>query len=196
MGAGHEGHIFMNSLKYFKILEGDSQRSDKFEGATYNIQAAGAILKIEQKGKWETIGELRDQIVTYDGNEHLKKVFCMYALLESKSESLVDPRNFDFGDTFVLLLDADEFLRRVYATTKKKNIVLEHGCVQYFNKAKYNGPMGVFCKYSEFAYQSEFRLSVVTEKKAPFSLRIGDISDISMIGPLAELNKRIKISSK
>jgi hypothetical protein len=192
----HEGHIYMNSLKYFKTLEGDLQRTDKYEGASYNLQADGAKLRMEQNGKWVDVATIRNQIVSSDGNEHLTKVFCMYALLESKSKGLVDPRNFEFGDTFVILKDGDEFLRRVYATAKKENIVLKQGCVEYIDKAKYNGAMGVFRKFSEFAYQSEFRLSVVTEKETPFSLRVGDISDISMVGPFAELNKRIKISSK
>lgn len=192
----HEGLIYMNSLKYFKTLEGDLLRTDKHEGASYNLQADGAILRMEHNGKWVDVATIRDQIVSSDGKEHLTKVFCMYVLLESASKSLVDPRNFEFGDTFVILKDGDEFLRRVHATAKKENIVLKQGCVEYVDKAKHNGAIGVFRKFSEFAYQSEFRLSVVTEKETPFSLRIGDISDISMIGPLAELNKRIKISPK
>jgi hypothetical protein len=192
----HEGHIYMNSLKYFKTLEGDLLRTDKHEGASYSLQADGAILRMEHNGKWVDVATIRDQIISSDGNEHLTKVFCMHVLLESASKSLVDPRNFEFGDTFVILKDGDEFLRRVHATAKKENIVLKQGCVEYVDKAKYNGAMGVFRKFSEFKYQSEFRFSAVTEKDTPFSLRIGDISDISKVGPLAELNKRIKISPK
>lgn len=192
----HEGHIYMNSLKYFKTLEGDLLRTDKHEGASYSLQADGAILRMEHNGKWVDVATIRDQIISSDGNEHLTKVFCMYVLLESASKNLVDHRNFDFGDTFVILKDGDEFLRRVHATAEKENIVLKKGFVEYVDKATHDGTMGVFRKFSEFAYQSEFRLSVVTDKETPFSLRIGDISDISMIGPLAELNKRIKISPK
>jgi hypothetical protein len=192
----HEGHIYMNSLNYFKRLEGDMLRTDKDESASYSIQADGAKLRMEHNGKWVDIGTLRGPLVSSDGSEHITNVFCMYAFRESISKSLVDPRNFDFGDTYAILKDGDEFLRRVHATAKKENIVLKQGLVEYVDKATYNGAMGVFRKFSNFAYQSEFRLSVVTRKDTPFSLRIGDISDISMIGPLTELNKRIKISSK
>jgi len=192
----HEGHIYMNPLNYFKTLENDLLRTDKHEGASYNLQADGAKLLVELNGKWVDIARIKEQMVWSDGSKHITKVFCMYALLGSTSKNLVDPRNFDFGDTFVVLKDGDEFLRRVHATAKKENIVLKQGFVEYVNKATYDGAMGVFRKFSEFAYQSEFRLSVITEKETPFSLRIGNISDISMIGPLAELNKRIKISPK
>jgi hypothetical protein len=192
----HEGHIYMNSLNYFRTLEDDMLRADKHEGASYNLQADGAILQMEQSEKWVDVAKIKEQLVWSDGGKDVTKVFCMYAFLESTSKSLVDPRNLDFGDTFVILKDGDEFLRRVHATAKKENIVLEQGFVEYVDKKTYDGTMGVFRKFSEFAYQSEFRLSVVAEKDTPFSLRIGDISDISMIGPLAELNKRIKISPK
>lgn len=40
-------------------------------------------------------------------------VFCMYALRRKTPQTLVDPKNFSFGDTYVLLKDGDEFLRRV-----------------------------------------------------------------------------------
>jgi hypothetical protein len=186
----------MNSLNYFRTLEGDMLRTDKHEGASYNLQADGAILQVEQSGKWVDVAKIKEQLVWSDGSKDVTKVFCMYAFLESTSKSLVDPRNLDFGDTFVILKDADEFLRRVHATAKKENIVLEQGFVEYVDKKTYDGAMAVFRKFSEFAYQSEFRLSVVAEKDTPFSLRIGDISDISMVGSLAELNKRIKISPK
>lgn len=190
-----EGVIYMNSLNYFKTLENDILRTDKHENASYCAQADGAKLRREDNGKWVDIGTVRGPIVSSDGNEHITNVFCMYAFHESNSINLVDPRNFDFGNTFAILKDGNEFLRRVQTTAKKENIVVKQGLVEYVDKATYNGTMGIFRKFSNFAYQCEFRLSVVSEKDTPFLLRIGDISDISMVGPLTELNKRIKIIS-
>lgn len=189
-----EGHIYMNSLNYFKNLEGDMLRADKHECASYSEQADGAKLSMKENGKWLEIGTISGPIVSSDDSDLITNVFCMYALRGSASKSLVDERNLNFGDTYAILTDGDEFLRRVHAAAEKENIVLKQDLVEYVDKATYNGPMGFFRKFSTFAYQSEFRFAVVTGSDAPFSLKIGDISDISMTGPLAELNKRIRIT--
>jgi hypothetical protein len=194
----HEGHIYMNSLNYFRTLEDDMLRADKHEGASYNLQADGAILQMEQSEKWVDVAKIKEQLVWSDGSKDVTNVFCMYAFRESASKNFIDPRNFGLGDAFAMITakDGDEFFRRINVAAKKENIVLEQELVEYVNKATYDGTMGVFRKFSNFAYQSEFRLSVVTGKDTPFSFRIGDISDISTIGTVAELNKRIKITPK
>jgi hypothetical protein len=192
----HEGLIYMNSLNYFKTLENDMLRADKHESVSYSAQADGATLRMQQDEKWIDIGTISGPIVSSNGSERVTNVFCMYAFRESASKDLNDPRNFNFGDTFSALIDGDEFLRRVHASAKRENINIKQGLVDYVDKASYNGEMGIFRKFSDFAYQSEFRLSVVTGKENPFLLRIGDLSDISITGPLTNINKRIKITSK
>lgn len=192
----NEGHIYMNSLRYFRKLEKDIVRKDRNESASYSLQANGATLRSKQDGNWVDIGIIDGPIISSDGSDRETNVFCMYAFRESASKSLIDPRNFEFGDTFAILRDGDEFLRRVRETAKKENVELIQGLVEYVDRKTYNGRIGAFRKFSEYAYQSEYRLAVVTGKEAPFSFRIGDISDISMIGSLAELNSRIIISPK
>lgn len=194
----HEGHIYMNSLNYFRKLEDDMLRADKHEGASYNLQADGAILQVKQSGEWVDMAEIKDPLVWSDGSKDVTNIFCMYAFRESASKNLIDTRNFGLGDSFAMITakDGDEFFRRINVAAKKENIVLEQKLVEYVDKATYDGTMGVFRKFSHFAYQSEFRLSVVTGKDSPFSFRIGDISDISTIGTVAELNARIKIAPK
>lgn len=192
----YDGLIYMNSASYFRKLEKDTVRKDKHENASYSLQANGATLRVEKDGEWVDVATIKGAIISSDGSDCGTNVFCMYAFRESASKSLIDPRNFEFGDTYALLKDGDEFLRRIQETAKKENIVLEQGLVEYVDRTTYNGKIGIFRKFSEFAYQSEFRLVVVTGKEAPFSFRIGDISDISMIGPLAEVNERIIISQK
>ena len=188
-----EGHLFMNTLAYFRELEADFLMADKHEGAVYCVQADGAQLCMQHGEKWVDIGTICDQILPSDGSEHTTNVFCMYAFQESAYDSLVDSRNFDFGDTFAVLTKGDEFLRRVYAAATLDNVKLRQGLVEYVEKSTYNGPMGIFRKFSDFAYQSEFRIAVLSGTNGPFSLRVGDLSDISIVGNLSELNERIKI---
>src|SRR5512138_183429 len=110
-----EGQIYMNSLNYFKRLEGDILRTDKHECASFCEQADGAKLSMEENGNWLEIGTISGPIVSSDNGDSITNVFCMYAFRESASKSLVDERNLNFGDTFAILTDGDEFLRRVHA---------------------------------------------------------------------------------
>jgi len=185
----HEGLMFMNTLKKFKTLENGNPRSDRHEGTTYSYPADKVKkFSMERNGEWVDLELVKGSSLTGNGKKaSITNVFCMYAFCVSISKNLVDPRNFKFGDTFAMLKDGDEFLRRVDAVAKKKNIVLGRGLVEYVDKSTYVGKMGVFRKYSEFAYQSEFRFFVITGNDTPFILKIGDISDISKIGSVEEL---------
>lgn len=188
-----EGHLFMNTLKYFREREADLLRSDKHEGAAHCLQAEGAKLRRKCGDEWVDIGTISGQILSSDGSEDTMNVFCMYAFRESAADGLVDPRNFEFGDTYAVLKlkDCDEFLRRVQVAAVRENLEFKQGFVEYVARPAYNGPMGAFRKFADFSYQCEFRIAVVSGIKAPFSLRIGDLSDILMTGNLANLNERI-----
>ena len=191
-----DGHLFMNTLKHFREREAaDLLRSDKHEGIAHCVQADGAILRMQRGEEWVDIGTIRGQIHRSDGSEDTVNVFCMYAFRESAIDALVDPRNFEFGDTFVVLTDGDEFLHRVQAAADRESLKLRQGLVEYVDRSTYDGPMGIFRKFVDFSYQSEFRIAVVSGTQHPLSLKIGDLSDISMVGNLADLNQRIRIES-
>lgn len=192
-----EGHLFMNTLKFFREREiKDLLRSDKHEGASHCMQAEGATLRMKQDDTWVDIGTIRDQILASDGSEEITNVFCMYAFREKAATEKIDPKNFGFGDTYAAVTDGDEFLRRVRRAEEREGLTLKHDLVEYVDRSTYNGNLGVFRKFSEFAYQSEFRISVVSGLKGPYSLRVGDLSDIIMTGNLVDLNERIRIEAK
>ena len=92
-----------------------------------------------------------------------------------------------------MLTNAEEFLRRVHAVAAQNNVTLKQGLVEYVDRAKHNGPVGIFRKFADFAYQSEFRIAVVPGAKGPFSLTVGDLSDILIVGDLCNLSERIRI---
>lgn len=110
-------------------------------------------------------------------------VFCMYALRESPSGMVVDPRNFDFGDTFAIFTDFDEFTRRVQAALAGTGQTVQWAPVDYIDYATYEGPTGVFKKDCRFSYQSELRLALVPGFGTAHQLDVGDLSDITRIGP-------------
>lgn len=193
----NEGHLYMNPLSYFRNREaqGDALRYDKHEGAAHCEQATGGKLQMMQDDQWITMGTIQGPIISSDNSKDTTKVFCMYALRDS-SCGVVDTLNFEFGDTYAVMINGDAFLDRVKKTTKRQRLIITWGLVEYVDRESYSGPMGCFRKFSDFEYQSEFRIAIESETKEPFSLYVGDLSEMAKIGPLNELNKRIRLTKK
>lgn len=182
-----EGHLYMKPLSDFVRMEADELRGDPDEGLAHSI-AAGARLSVEQEGTWEPLGTITGPLRFSDQLLQRANVSCRYAFLSSQMGSLVDPRNFGFGDTYVVFTNGDEFLRRVRAEASRRKVQLQSGLVQDLDRSTFQGPMGVFRKFSSFAYQSEFRLALLPGTGEPYSLRVGDLSDIALLGELSPLN--------
>jgi hypothetical protein len=119
----------------------------------------------------------------------------MYALRPPGSPVFVDERNFRFGDAFAVLIDGEEFLRRVRTAAESCGHKLIYRLVEYFDEETYTGPVGIFGKRSAFRYQSEFRIALVPGINEPYSFAVGDLSDIAQIGPLPELNQRLRFAT-
>ena len=181
------GLLYMNTLEYFIKLEADVLRSDSGEATSHIFRGDGAVLQIKIDGEFRPVGELHGPI-RYRSDENLKvNVFCMYALRESQSGVVVDPRNFDFGDTFAVFTDFDEFTRRVQAALVGTGQSAQWAPVDYIDYATYQGPTGVFKKDRSFSYQSELRLALVPGFGTAHQLDVGDLSDIIRIGRSEDL---------
>jgi hypothetical protein len=188
-----EGHVYMRPLSDFMALESDALRSDPAEGSASSIPAENFRLQVKLDGEWKPVGGIVGTVRLRDGRLEKANVYCLYALLDSIESALVDARNLGFGNTYVVFTNGDEFLRRVRAEATRLKLRLEAGLVGYVDESIYHGPMGIFRKYSSFAYQSECRLALLPGSGSPYSLRVGDLSDITVIGELAELNERIRL---
>jgi hypothetical protein len=183
----------MNTLEFFLRRERDEVRGDPNEGAAHMVQGRGAILQVKLEGEFKTVGTIRGPIRSWEKDPMNPNVFCMYALRASSASTLVDPRNFAFGDTFALITSHDQFMRRVKDAIREQGHKLAYELVRYVDENSYEGPLGVFTKSSTFAYQSEFRIALLSGTGQPHPLSIGDISDIAVVGPMAEINKRLRV---
>jgi hypothetical protein len=182
----------MNPLRYFIEREADPVRGDPHEGTDHMVQAHGWHLQIKVEEEFTDVGTI-EGAVRHRTPAHLNaNLFCMYALRASASDTLVDPRNQAFGDTFALLIQFDEFMRRVKAAVLNTNQEPRYGLVEYVDEGSYNGPVGIFRKDSCFSWQSEFRIALLPGIGTPYELRIGDLTDIVIIGPLCALNQRLR----
>jgi hypothetical protein len=119
----------------------------------------------------------------------------MYALRSQRGrDHLVDPRILEeFGDYFALLINADGFFDRINSEKPTIHNEIDWGLVEYLDEQKYEGPVGVFRKSAEFSYQSEFRIAITPGMGRPYTLDVGDLSDITISGPTMNLNRMLKV---
>lgn len=180
-----EGHVYMNTVSYFSKLEDGSPRSDRDEGTSYCEPAEGATLKMqdEQTGEWLTIGTLAGEMRFRDHTLAAANLYSLHVRRQSQYGIVFELDKLGFGDTYVLFRNPDEFLRRLEEAAKRAGHTVTCKYVGYADRRAYQGPIGVFRKFSEHAVEQELRVSVLPGTGAPLSLRLGDLSDIAIIGP-------------
>jgi hypothetical protein len=188
-----QGMLHMRTMRHFAAEEkGNIARGDRFEGASTIIQPAHLkmtlshpILGVHEVDPNDVVGPV---ILSYNA-EAEQNIFCMFSLTEPTSKPVLCDEHLSFGDHFVLVLNADEFLSRVKRAVLAANLDGEAAPVRYYDNATYSGRIGPFQKPSAFAYQKEFRI-VLRPGTAPFrNLMVGNLSDITTpVLPLSELD--------
>ena len=190
-----KGFLYSKTLKYYRDLEketGDETIGDSFE-TMWHINEA--YFTIQDTG--ETI-PLKDRLIpTSNSNDY---VFCMLGInnsLETFSFSEKQKQKLlEFGDTALIILDSEEFVKRV------KKVAVENGYEVWFDLVKYYNPQVdnanmiisitegmqniALWKREMYSYQQEIRFifgAKEGQKDDHIVLNIGDISDISRIIP-------------
>lgn len=192
------GRIYMNALRYFKPFEnGDTLRGDKSEGLLASFPARRVSLSVKKEGGVVPIKGLINQFQIGDPRDEFTKIFSLTAITNRNETDLFDDRLIGFGDSVALILDGDEFLRRVRKAFEARGLLCRHGLVEYINKHTYTGETGPFRKYSDLEFQSECRIATQTNFPGPVSdLSIGSIRDISELGESKTLRQRIRIQKQ
>jgi hypothetical protein len=196
-----QGMLHMRTMRHFAAEENENAaRGDRFEGASAIIQPEHLKMTIShpflgsiEVNPDDVVGPV---IVSYNA-EAEQNIFCMFSLTEPTQKPLLIKEHLHFGDHFLLILNADEFIERVNRAAQVGNLTGESGPVTYYEDTKYSGPVGPFKKPSRFAYQQEFRI-VLRPGMVPFrNLIIGDLSDITApVLPLSELDTICDFSEK
>lgn len=185
-----DGNIYMNTPTYFSDLEADDVvRSDFDEGIHFSMQVKELSIQ-DTKGEWVPIGGLINPVIHRTPEAADYNMFCMYALYDDLDHQ-VDDRNLAFGDTYAVITNAEEFIKRFKAAAEKAGKVGGYKLVEYVDRETYHGPMGPFRKFSSFSYQNEYRMALQGGDGNPFILKIGDIRDICVTGPSEEINRRL-----
>jgi hypothetical protein len=194
-----DGLLHMNPQAYFAKIEKDTVRRDPFEG-TDRIYPPVDVKRLVIKGPADAAGTIKEIVITSADlagplsvtltTTHRYNLFCMYGLAAPLAPPFVDERNFQFGDSFILILNTQAFLDRACAAIEAAGFGREYRFVTHYDPVTHSGETGVFRKPRDFAYQKEFRIAVWPGLIEPLQLRIGDLTDItSPILPLAEINQ-------
>ena len=163
---------------------------DPDEGTSLCQNAEGGTLQREENSEWHTVGTLTGAIRFRDDALAAANLYCLHAKTRGDCGTVFELNQLGFGDSYVLFMNANEFLRRLEEAAAAAGQKLVYGMVDYVDRRSYTGPMGVFRKFSERAADREFRAAVLPGTGRPLSLRLGDLSDIAIMGMT---NERLKL---
>jgi hypothetical protein len=190
-----KGRLYMNTLEYFRTLEGNDERADPFEGTLSLLQASRSQIIVDGGGKAARIDSLFGQVKLSAGNAADYNVFCMFAVTDTSQKDLTSNTNKKLGDYAAFVIDGDAFLDRVGRHLREKAYPFNHGLVSYVDIERHHGVYGPFVKPAKHAAENEFRILIRTDRKCPVILDVGDLSDIVFVCPTEELLWRLKVKA-
>lgn len=191
------GNLYMNSLNYFRCIEGNIAQGDPMEGSCGSIrkdQLKQMGLNFDDTLADAIIGDV-SLISDYYG---LNNLFCLYRLLiNDESKTIMQPSEelYKFNDqgksdkVVVRIKDTARFLNQISNAIEEgiHTHNLEYGIygsVIYSNSwinADGPGTRSAFHKDPKYGYQNEWRLCLLRNALVdePYVFSIGDLSDIT-----------------
>mgnify|MGYP006382101747 FL=1 len=176
------GTIYMNTIEYFRKVEDEELRGDKYEGVSRVINSLPGTFKIpgiEREFNYIKV-HLRESYKEVLGN-----IYSLYAI-SSKGYSNpldfeFDKRNLRFGTHGILIKNLPLFFSKIESELKRNNLKFNHGFVDYYDKEEVCREISLFEKPLEFEYQKEFRFYVENDKIEPIKIQIGSMKDYAEI---------------
>lgn len=179
-----EGLLYCNPLSFFRDSLTDRVRRDKRDGISMSLlpRDVTSITISNPEGTTVLTPEngLIGRVDIHDGGPE-PNLYCMCAVRANALPWKPDPRLFEFGACLLVITDLDKFHERLHAAVKAKGIGLRVGLVEYVDSTTFSGELGLFRKFSEFAFQSEVRFAFDPGSIKPIELRLGSLSDISVL---------------
>ena len=188
------GHIYAKTLSYYRKLEektGDADIGDGFEAmlhvneGQFINQATGEITYLND-----------ELIATTESDDY---VFCMFGIYPSTMTFQFSDKQkekmLSFGDTALIILDSEEFIKRVKIAAEKKGHKTHFDAVNYYDASEDYANVFIsllkgiwniaFWKRKSYAYQQEARFVFIPDGSDDdhIEMDIGDVSDISYVVP-------------
>jgi hypothetical protein len=172
------GTIYMNTIEYFRKLEDEKLRGDKYEGVSRIINSLPGKIKI--KGIEREFNFMSGHIKE-SHSEILGNIYSLYAIsskgFPNPLDYKFDERNLRFGTHGLMIKDLPLFFERIENELKKHKYKFHHDFVDYYDKDVINRKISLFEKPLEFEHQKEFRIYVENDKIEPIKIQIGNMKD-------------------
>ena len=186
------GHIYCNTIQYFRTIEDNNHKGDKNEGKAFLKQIKNFEILLEGK----TIGKGVNAQLYYEHPDDKGNIYCMYGVestpidlsKKGKQKINIEDSSKELGKYALLILDIEEFLKRIDQSLNKISKDYHWSPVHYFDSSSYEGELSPFYKSQIYQYQNEVRIWIPNKEEKPFEFYIGDISDISYKVKVENLN--------
>ncbi|AWM14620.1 hypothetical protein DI487_12655 [Flavobacterium sediminis] len=190
------GTIYMNTIEYFRKVEDEELRGDRYEGVSRVINSLPGTFKIpgiDREFNYVKV-HLRES-----HKEVLGNIYSLYAIsskgFPNPLDFEFDKRNLRFGTHGVMIKDLPFFFNKIENELKKNNLKFIHGFVDYYDKEEVSREITLFEKPLEFEYQKEFRFYIENDEIKPIKIQIGSMknyAEIFKIEDILELKLEIK----
>ncbi|WP_146193468.1 hypothetical protein [Flavobacterium sediminis] len=186
----------MNTIEYFRKVEDEELRGDRYEGVSRVINSLPGTFKIpgiDREFNYVKV-HLRES-----HKEVLGNIYSLYAIsskgFPNPLDFEFDKRNLRFGTHGVMIKDLPFFFNKIENELKKNNLKFIHGFVDYYDKEEVSREITLFEKPLEFEYQKEFRFYIENDEIKPIKIQIGSMknyAEIFKIEDILELKLEIK----
>jgi hypothetical protein len=184
-----KGAIYMNTLGYFKKLEGMS--GDKNEGMDNFYQGTKMKAVIIPHGEGDAAPiEGLVSMGSQKGMDLARNVFCLHAITDTEPE--LHPDNLKRNEHALIIFHPEVFLKMFEAAANKQEVAFQQGFVKYVDRETHHGEMGCFVKFKEYTTENEFRLLKKQGTDEPFIFEIGSLEAISEIIEAKDVPAKIK----
>ena len=181
------GTVFLNTFEYFQSQENNNYRGDPDE-ATIHIKnfdnPENYTIEFTDTKTGESFKKIPGDLQFGYKNLTPGNLYCMSCIRLSdfeNNEFKIDSKLKEFGSHALLINNPNIFMKRLENEIKKLKSEFKANAVSYYDKWKHNGPLTLFHKSTEYAYQNEYRILVPNKTINPIKFKLGDLSDISEI---------------
>ncbi len=182
------GTIYLNTIEYFKKVEDEELRGDKYEGTSEVINSHHGTFRISgsnQDFKYEKV-HMKKAYEKVLGN-----IYSLYCISSKGFPSLLDfkmdERNLRFGTHCLIIKDNNYFFEKIKSEFNKNGYEFTHGFINYYDKDIVSKKLTLFDKPKEFEYQKEFRFYVHNQKLEPIKIQIGSLKEKAEIREVKDL---------
>lgn len=206
-----DGLLYMNNIQYFRDYEDSDPalRGDAHEGLSASLLPKNITLEINGRVITDAVGKVDIRQCHQDEtNIYSMTIISDQDILSSGENGLHLSSNFEkFGNKAVFIggSDISEFWRRLknaiendqsIYTLEEDNAVAKK--VNYVERELHHSQLSVFNKFSEYAWQHEWRIALKQTKcVGPLPLKIGSLADIAHVVDTTDIVKEpIKFQKK